>query len=103
PSLRGRRTGARGVSEVVPGTARRHSSEGQTVLQCWQPGDHARPDRAVRDFDTAAALLRETVLHATSRLTAKARDPVVRLSGGLDSSIVAAALADAGRAFRAVT
>lgn len=103
PYLRGRRTGIAGVEEILPGTAVLRSARGARETQAWSPWDHARADTVVRDFGDAAELVREAVLTAVPRLAAEADDPVVQLSGGLDSSIVAAALAAAGSAFRAVT
>jgi asparagine synthase (glutamine-hydrolysing) len=69
----------------------------------WSPWDHVRPARQIRDFGTAAATLREVVSNTAPLLVREEQDVIVRLSGGLDSSIVAAALAAAGRHFRAVT
>lgn len=103
PALRTGRTGVRGVRELVPGSALRRAGASEQWSLPWSPWDYARPDDAIDDFDTAAALIREAICRTVPRLADAAADVVVQLSGGLDSSIVAAALAHAGRPFRAVT
>lgn len=102
PSFRGRLTGVRDVTELVPGTLRLASGENAQVKLAWSPWEQVRTSRAIDDFEEAAALLRGTILRTVPRLTGRG-DAVLHLSGGLDSSIVAAALAHGGRAFRAVT
>lgn len=103
PFLRGWRTGAAGVSELVPGTCRFASGSEDRTIQAWSPFDHQASDLAIRSFDDAAALLREQILRTVANLAAAAENRVLQLSGGLDSSIVAAALHQAGTSFRAVT
>lgn len=103
PFLRAARTGAIGVREILPGAARRVFRDQVSEGMHWSPWDHARPARAIMDFGTAAAMLREVVRTTAPLLVQEEQDVIVRLSGGLDSSIVAAALAAAGRHFRGVT
>ncbi|HLT00906.1 MAG TPA: asparagine synthase-related protein [Geminicoccaceae bacterium] len=103
PFLRSARTGWEGTGEIVPGTLRRVDGAAAQVRQAWSPWDHALGDASLDDFEEAAAGIRTAVLHAVPRLAQHAADPVVRLSGGLDSAIVAAALANGGVRYRAVT
>ncbi len=103
PALRSGRTGVRGVRELVPGSVLRRTGASEQWSLPWSPWAHAGPDKAIDDFDAAAALLREAICRTVPRLADGAADVVVQLSGGLDSSIVAAALAHGGRPFRAVT
>jgi asparagine synthase (glutamine-hydrolysing) len=102
PSLRGTLTGLQGVTELAPGTLRRSSGGNAQVSLAWSPWKVARRAGRIDGFEDAAALLRGTILRTVPRLadTGKA---VLHLSGGLDSSIVAAALTHAGRPLHAVT
>lgn len=102
-SLRTGLTGVRGVREIVPGSAHVRIGEEERTTLPWDPWDRTAPDQAIRRFEEAAEVLREAVLHAVPRLLGDSTETVVQLSGGLDSSVVAAALAHAGRPFRAVT
>ena len=103
PALRTGLTGVRRVREIVPGSAHARVGREERVTLPWNPWDHTPPDQAIRRFEEGADVLREAVLHAVPRLLGDSAAPVIQLSGGLDSSIVAAALARAGRSFRAVT
>jgi asparagine synthase (glutamine-hydrolysing) len=102
PSLRETRTGLRDVTELLPGTLRLASGADATVSLAWSPWELARRAGAIDHFEAAAELLRDTILRTVPRL-AGTGDTVLHLSGGLDSSIVAAALAIGRRPFRAVT
>jgi asparagine synthase (glutamine-hydrolysing) len=102
PSLRGPLTGVRDVTELAPGTLRRSSGGHAQLSLAWNPWTVARRARKIDDFEEAAALLRDTILRTVPRL-AGTGEAVLHLSGGLDSSIVAAALAHGRRHFHAVT
>lgn len=95
-------SGIEGVTELLPGEALFITPHAARRELAWAPSEHA-PEGAPQAFDTAAERVRETVLMAVSRLTDGTGNLIVELSGGLDSSIVAAALAAADRPFRAVT
>lgn len=103
PLLRSGLTGVRGWRELVPGSSRRHCNGAGLISPVWSPCDHVRRDRALATVDEAATVLRGTLLGTVPRLAGVGGDIVVQLSGGLDSSIVAASLTHAGCAFRAVT
>jgi asparagine synthase (glutamine-hydrolysing) len=99
PFLRTARTGVAGVSELLPGT----SVGAKGARTVWQPWQHVSPAPSPVGFEEAAARLRETALETIPLLVPDGIDPVVQLSGGLDSSIIGGVLAHAGRRFRAVT
>ncbi|QDX26884.1 hypothetical protein FPZ54_13285 [Sphingomonas suaedae] len=95
-SLRPARTPLRGVSELMPGTAAA-SEDGQLRLRtAWTPWRFTAPANEIR----SAAEATEQVWRATtSCVGAWARcfeRPLLEISGGLDSSIVAAVLAQVG-------
>lgn len=102
PSLRGTLTGVQEVTELAPGILRWSSDGHAKVSLAWSPWKAARRAGRIDAFEDAAAVLRDTILRTVPRL-ADAGEAVLHLSGGLDSSIVAAALAHAGRPFHAVT
>ncbi|MGC6400304.1 asparagine synthase-related protein [Sphingomonas sp. FW199] len=82
------RTALIGVEEVLPGTEARLSDAGPRHRRCWQAWDHAPmtgrkvpPEALVETIDRCAG--------AWSQLY---RRPLIEISGGLDSAVVAAAL-----------
>jgi asparagine synthase (glutamine-hydrolysing) len=99
PFLRTERTGVLGVREILPG---RVADGAGATRSGWSPWDHAGPVGA-RTFDEAADPLRQAVLDCVPAILPDGGAIAVQLSGGLDSSIVGAALAHAGRSFTAVT
>jgi asparagine synthase (glutamine-hydrolysing) len=68
----------------------------------WQPASFSEPSRAVDDVELASRALRATVLSATRTLARGHSDILLRLSGGLDSSIVAGCLKDAASKARVI-
>src|ERR1044072_2713879 len=103
PYLRGARTGADGVRELLPGTCRRVNGAKAELVTCWAPFNFVGRRSAIPDFEEAARLLRKEAVATIPRFAAARERLVVQLSGGLDSSIVAAALSIVGRKFSAVT
>lgn len=102
PFLRTSRTGVRGVAELLPGTSCTWRDGKLTVTTLWTPWPSAAPERQMFDFDEAARGLRAALLAAVAAQLRDIRSPLLELSGGLDSSIVAACLAAADLPFRAV-
>jgi asparagine synthase (glutamine-hydrolysing) len=91
-----------GVRELLPGCALRLTQDGSVRLdQIWSFWDYAAPiNRSiVEDIDE----LRSTVLSATRLMAREHRSIGVSVSGGLDSSIVLAALVQVGVAVRPFT
>lgn len=100
PFLRTERTGLRGVRELVPGFVRRRTGGSWLDEPGWKPWDHARSGQR-SSFDQFALELRRTTLKSVAaQINGPA--PLLQLSGGLDSSIIAASLAHAGIGFTSV-
>lgn len=97
PLLRGRSTGLAGVREILPGEIARLST-GEILPGSWRPWSYqARPARAEPSALRAEV---QRVVTAWSRRFGRVQ---LELSGGLDSSIVAACLAGRRGDWRAVT
>ena len=103
PSVRPARTGALGISELLPGMAREVTGGQAASRRAWLPEAFAAPQGAFRSFGEAVSALRMTLLETVPRLALGEGPIVLQLSGGLDSSIVAAALAGSAIDFRAIT
>lgn len=101
PFLKISRTGVLGASEMLAGTRHRRRGGVWASQNAWKPWDHARKDRAFTKTYQAVRELRDVAL---CTVPAQLRDGAVllQLSGGLDSSIIAACLREAGRSFAAV-
>jgi asparagine synthase (glutamine-hydrolysing) len=91
PFLRGERTGLSGVKELLPGTLRLVEDGRPITRSLWSPWTFADPARQLHDFDEAAARLREEALRTIPPQAAGCGAVVLELSGGLDSSVIAAA------------
>lgn len=87
-------TALRGVKELLAGFACSVPGEIEDAEPCWSPWDHV----AARDEPAAdsAGRLARIVLHSVSAWASTAHPVLLSISGGLDSSIVAACLARAG-------
>lgn len=86
-------TALRGIYELLPGFALQFPGEiHQEPL--WSPWDHAAEQN--EEIDAAAERLSRAVKHCVRAWASGCGRLLVSVSGGLDSSIVAAALADAG-------
>lgn len=103
PFLRTARTGVDAVRELLPGC--RHSVTGGCVSidAVWSAWRFAAADAQFTSFERAAAALRAEALAVVPRQAGGGGRTSLELSGGLDSSIIAAALAQAGVPFNAVT
>ena len=88
----GRETALDGVSQVLPGEAVRleHARAERTLV--WYATDHARAVIA-DDLAGAAALLRKTTMQCAASWASCYPKLLLRLSGGVDSSILLACLA----------
>lgn len=99
PAHRTAYTGLENVRELLPGFSLTVGNDG--VAQCeeviWSPWDHTRP-RPQFDFEDILPRTIDRVVKAYVRCFA---NPILALSGGLDSSVVAASLAQAGARFSA--
>jgi asparagine synthase (glutamine-hydrolysing) len=91
-NLRTERTGLTGFTELLPGSRLELEGARAEVEQIWSPWDHVFRANSLPPAALAAAL-EQRLLASVAAWTDGRRDIVLELSGGLDSSIVAAALA----------
>ena len=99
PFLRTSRTGLTGVREVLPGVLQTRTGPGVwNEGHGWHPSAFVGRDRTIDNPAEAARRLQETALSVVAAQPG-ARPIALRLSGGLDSSIIAACLAQAGFRF----
>jgi asparagine synthase (glutamine-hydrolysing) len=90
------RTALTGVRELLPGCLLRVQGAEIAVEQAWSPWDFVATGRRHDDPDEAAAHVRDSVLTATRAWAAIDRSILLEISGGLDSSILAACLRGTG-------
>ncbi len=96
------RTGISGLWELLGGTRLLFDGSRVSIVPTWSPWDHvARP--LPFDISVTAPLLERSILDCTAAWSAERSDILAELSGGLDSSIVAAALTAADARFSAIT
>lgn len=98
----GRRTGIAGIEELFPGERLMVTSSGSRIEQAWSPWDHVAP-AAKMDFAWAAAALRTALKDSIGAWSTYFDKILVGVSGGLDSSIVAAALGPRTPGLRCLT
>lgn len=87
----GRRTGIDGIEELLPGERLVVTAHGSRIEQAWSPWDHVHALKGFR-FDAAVAELRAALKDSIGAWSTVFDNILVGVSGGLDSSIVAAAL-----------
>ena len=100
--LLGRQTGIAGVEELLPGERLAVTPTGTRIEQAWSPWDHVHSVKG-RNFDSAAHLLRETLKDCIGAWSTCFDHILAGVSGGLDSSIVAAALGPRTPGMRCLT
>lgn len=92
PGTKTQCTGLADVSELLPGCSLTlRGTEVSHGLE-WSPWNHVAPERRYRDPHAAAAHIRDAVVHAVRAWSSVDHSILLELSGGLDSSIVAACL-----------
>jgi asparagine synthase (glutamine-hydrolysing) len=102
PFLRTSRTGIEEVRELLPGMACSRSGEkAWTEMALWNPSEQLAPECAIRDPEIAASGLRR-LADAIVPAQVHAFAPLLQLSGGLDSSIIAACLGRSGQRFSCI-
>ncbi len=90
PFLRTARTGVEDIREVLPGICRTNSGGGWKDQPIWRPGDFTRRADSILDASEATEQLRSVAL---ATVPSQIRGSVLlQLSGGLDSSILAACM-----------
>jgi asparagine synthase (glutamine-hydrolysing) len=90
----GRDTGLNEVETVLAGECVEHSRGQRTTRFLWNPLEVSRTD-PVEDFQEAAHLVRKTVRECVHTWASCYDGITLLLSGGLDSSVVLASMADA--------
>ena len=88
-------TALRSIRELRAGFSLRVPADAGEQEPCWSPWDHVA-DRG-EDSEAAAESLLRVVEHCVRAWASTSKRPLLGLSGGLDSSIIAACLAKAGR------
>lgn len=92
PHMRTARTGVRGVSELLPGTRRTLADGQESVTAAWSPWTFASAGEEIADFEEAAAMVRREALRTVPAQVRGRGRLMLELSGGLDSSVIAASL-----------
>lgn len=100
-NLRTERTGLRGLSELLPGSRLEIEGGSVRLVSTWSPRDYAARPTSFAAADLAPRLER-CVIECVRAWGGARPEIMLELSGGLDSSIVAAALAGAGCASAAI-
>ncbi|MDF8333684.1 asparagine synthase-related protein [Novosphingobium cyanobacteriorum] len=94
--LKTAQTGLEGVEELLWGEClHRAVSGGWRKSLRWSPWDWTTRDLEITEPETAASMLRTAIIEAVARLAPQNAPGLLELSGGLDSSVLAAALAEA--------
>jgi len=101
--LRPESTGLVGLTELLAGLRLSSRATGVTIDQLWSPWVSAAREMQILDPAEAVERLRETVTACVRSLADEFQHILVNVSGGLDSSIVAACLAAAGKSFTLLT
>jgi len=92
PYVKTERTGLAGIRELLPGSTLRLAGVDAIVGQAWSPWRFVSPPHRLARVEDAALRLRATVEQTIGACAAVDKAALVELSGGLDSSIVAASL-----------
>ncbi|CAL4869357.1 hypothetical protein MMA231_03649 (plasmid) [Asticcacaulis sp. MM231] len=102
PDIRTPDTGLVGVQEVMAGFRLSIGAEVQMATQAWSPWDFVQADRAQSDAEMVEHL-EETLLSCVAAWAGRYPRCLLGVSGGLDSSILAACLVEAGADLTCVT
>ncbi|WP_066577078.1 asparagine synthase C-terminal domain-containing protein [Sphingomonas koreensis] len=97
PHLRSAATGLVGVDEIMPGEVLHLAGSAASTRSLWTPWPFAAPERRITAMGEAASRVSHAVRQAIEALIRPADRVLLELSGGLDSSIIAAVMSDAGR------
>ena len=93
PLLRNGRTCLLGVDAVLPGMALTLQPDGsRSERYPWNPWDYARGDQQIENMDEAIEAVSFETRRCALALASQSNHILLELSGGLDSSIVAACL-----------
>jgi len=84
-------TPLKGLAELLPGTACNICDASMSVKELWSPWDYT-PLGFVSDISDQAEILQRTIQNVVSSWSSKYPSILIGVSGGLDSSIVAASI-----------
>ncbi|MGF7148947.1 asparagine synthase (glutamine-hydrolyzing) [Sphingomonas zeicaulis] len=101
--LRTCQTGLSGVSELLPGEALLFGNRAIEARQLWSPWPFVEDQAQIEDRLAAAAAVRRATIEVMSAWASESGRILLELSGGLDSSIVAVALAACGADFACIS
>lgn len=101
--LRPARTALRGVDEILPGVVIEIRGNRAESRCGWSPWAFAEPGPQSTETPAAAAMLRKAAIGSISAWVDCFEAPIIELSGGLDSSIVAAGSAAASTSATCMT
>ncbi|MGL4291831.1 MAG: asparagine synthase-related protein, partial [Phreatobacter sp.] len=102
PHLRAGATGLDGIDELFAGDGTVFTPRGARRVGLWSPWDFAVAERQITDPEEARDAVRRAVNQAVRGLVQPYRSALLELSGGLDSSVLAAALAASGATATAI-
>lgn len=102
PGIRRRATCVEDIEELPPGVLTCYGSEGRSERRLWTPWTFTGADGRISS-DQAVSALRDSVCSSIAAIGGGFDNIVVGMSGGLDSSVVCAALAASGKRFTALT
>lgn len=104
PHLKTRATGITGIEELLGGECLQSDASGSWQMAVlWSPREWTTSRREISTMETAVGALRSAVSDAVCNLVQRHDHGLLELSGGLDSSVLASALAEADAGARAVT
>jgi len=96
PHMKAERTALTGVRELLPGTTLTASGTGHSTELNWRPWDFVERRHRYASRRDAEAGVRHAVLSAVRAWAQLDRSVLLEMSGGLDSSIIATCLHQAG-------
>ncbi|MGE4036006.1 MAG: asparagine synthase-related protein [Parvularculaceae bacterium] len=96
PAARSSRTCIAGVRELMPGFGCEITAPSAPDFAFWSPWNFSRPEYQFKEREEAIDALRDAVEMACACWADLSNAPMLELSGGIDSSIVAVGLALAG-------
>jgi len=99
PELRGAETCLTGVRELLRGDQLTLTSDTKQITQIWSPWTFAVPSDRIAEYRHATEALASTLRLCVSAWAHDFDHILLGMSGGLDSSIVASCLRQAGAAF----
>lgn len=92
-----------GISELFGGQCLQFADAAAKRVSFWSPWLSCRRDAQILDYEEAVATVRKAVLQTIATRARQFSRIVLTVSGGLDSSIVAASLQNAGVSFSCLT